>query len=439
MKQRKNKPELPAYLEQQQNSSWQIEMLISGGFVLSLLQVPQWTESFYRSVFVSTEISPILTVLTLGLHMISRALVIGFAVNLLLRAIWLAMLGVNFTYPRGVNLDELNYSSTFKEKYSDRLDLVSRIIKMERLSSLAYSVTIMMTIGATMSIVLTLVLYAIYSVVLPQKIYYSVWIGFGTGLMMFLLSIGILDRLIFRHIKGMSKIYYPFHRLFNIVSLRWLIYPEWLTLISNAGRLKILTLFFGYFLAAIIITTAEAEDYLPLGGIEIDMTEDRKYLNVATTQYHGRYHYDDKMLTSDHVYRASISSDIIYGNYLPVFVLYEQTMDEYISHYADTFGLKSNWDGIKKYTDRYVQDSALSRLLNQQVKFSIDRQRLTHELMWSECKHHKTDERGFRTYVPLDSVSPGYHLFHVQTKTSFNEEFDGYNSYVIGIPFVKEE
>ncbi|NQX78526.1 hypothetical protein [Gilvibacter sp.] len=94
-------------IESFQKDSWQLEVFISGGIVYWLYSLTDSLRDFFFDFYPITYTSSNQIVFLFGLYTITRALLFGFAANLLLRAIWLAYLGVNYWYPNDVNKERL--------------------------------------------------------------------------------------------------------------------------------------------------------------------------------------------------------------------------------------------------------------------------------------------------------------------------------------------
>ena len=82
--------QIPKWLKQIMENSWELELLISGGAIFSLFQLSgnrvNWIESTNEFTFFLNR-SAILVIGTLGLELLK----IGFITHIILRAIWLSM------------------------------------------------------------------------------------------------------------------------------------------------------------------------------------------------------------------------------------------------------------------------------------------------------------------------------------------------------------
>lgn len=432
--------DIPDYITNQQNSSWQIEMLISGGFIFTLLQIPEWIKQFHLNVITSTEWTPVISAIIIGTHLVSRALVIGFAVNLLLRALWLAYLGVNFAYPGGVNYKKLNYSAYFMKQQMKMGNPIERIVRLERIASLSYSITIFMTSSSTAALLITIVLYKLSSFVVPTYVYESLWFGYSLALLIFILVLGSLDRLFFQTFPKASKAYYPLFRFINIITFRFWHYKEWLTLVTNAAKWKVFAVFIAYFFVAMFITTMEVRDYLLHGEIPaIAPFEQRDFLDVPTSHWQRPSLYDDQVKPNEVIDIASLPSEHLSDRFLPVFVIYDNDMDAVLDSFATEANVARSLDGIKVYNDRFKQDSLLSQSIDRLITVYLDRNPIETSQPWFESEHPITHQRGFKTYLDMDTIAMGHHVLHLTYKYKYSVANQRFYLSGVGIPFVKQK
>ena len=132
----------PNWLKQIEQTSWQVELLISGGFIFALLQVPPYLKNILFEIGYHTHLNSSLIIIFIGANVLSRVLLIGFIVNLLLRSLWLAYLGIHYAFPSGVKYSKFNYHQKFEKRFVQDYDSLKRILRLEKYSSLSYSLTI---------------------------------------------------------------------------------------------------------------------------------------------------------------------------------------------------------------------------------------------------------------------------------------------------------
>lgn len=87
-------------------------MLTAGGAIVFLATLPSHLIRLFFDYASSNPIGPEGVMVLVGGYLCSRALLIGFTVNLLLRALWLAAyLGVNFVFPTFLETDNLSHGA----------------------------------------------------------------------------------------------------------------------------------------------------------------------------------------------------------------------------------------------------------------------------------------------------------------------------------------
>ncbi|MEL6124089.1 MAG: hypothetical protein AAFR14_10235, partial [Bacteroidota bacterium] len=107
----------PAWLETIEQNSWQIEVLISGGLLYTLFSLPENINEHLLKTIITSELNDAHFIFFMSAFLVSKALLIGFGVNLFLRAIWLAYIGVHFSFPTDIE----DSSPEFTEFYRDKL------------------------------------------------------------------------------------------------------------------------------------------------------------------------------------------------------------------------------------------------------------------------------------------------------------------------------
>jgi hypothetical protein len=89
--------------------TWEVELLISGVAVFAMLQLPGWLDDrvFELEPRLGDDWRPVLLLSYFYAKSAAVVLAVTFAMHLLLRAQWIALVGMHSVYPRGVLLDRL--------------------------------------------------------------------------------------------------------------------------------------------------------------------------------------------------------------------------------------------------------------------------------------------------------------------------------------------
>ncbi len=409
---------LPKWIKKIQEQSWQIEILIASGLVLFLYNLPSVLLNYFIDISESTLPRAEPVILFLGAYIFSRALLLGFIVTLFLRSLWLAFLGINYAFPEGINFDKLSYSDYFVEKINKSKSIPQRIIALERICSLTYSVTIMVTLlTAGLFIFISILFYGIYYLA-PSG--YTQTTGIVLLGIVLLTMIGVLDWLFFGKLKRFpvfSKIYYPFYKLFHLLTLSFVFQKEYLAFISNINRWKVYGLFLVYFFLAFEISISELENYRIIKDMQfpnILAFDERDFIRISTLNFIHRKEYENMLDENDRIISASIQSDVITDNLIKLFVVYVKPFDEAL----DSLFRKNNAKRIltrKSIENFHRNDSLIQKSLNEFFTVQIDNKTIE-KTGWYLHKHPKTGEVGFLTYIPVSDLPKGMHNLIIKVR-----------------------
>ncbi|HHM21372.1 MAG TPA: hypothetical protein ENJ20_05050 [Bacteroidetes bacterium] len=406
--------QLPAWLQAQQQNSWQIEMLIAGGAILFLAALPEHLVRFFYAYTVANSFGSESVMTLVGSYVLARALLIGFAINLLLRALWLAYLGINFVFPEGVDFERLGYAQKIEERLRRQPDTARRIIRLEKGCSLSYSLAIILALISVGVFLCLVLIYFVFSFVSPT-LYDSVEAGYIILAVVLMAILGLFDHLFFRVFRRskMPGWYWPVHRFFSYISLSFLYRREWLTLISNLRQWKVVGIIVVYFMVAFATASEELWSKMHLtGSFSLDLFEQREFLNVPTLLRMSSNAYDNLMEDDDFIFRASFSSDVVRSGEMPwLFVVYRKEIDEAFGRIMNETGAKKKWEFNSRKEG--IENGALfSKALNRQFPVFID-STVQENLSWFYFTHPKTKQRGFRTWLDTDSLSRGPHVLYI--------------------------
>ena len=411
-----NKPQLPDWVRQQQHQSWQIEILIASGFILFLWQVPAYTKNQFILFFEGATGRVEVITLLIGGFVLSRALLIGFVLNLFLRAIWLAYLGIQFTFPDDIQMDGLRYNPFYRDRLESQPSTIQRIMRLEHAASLTYSFAILLTLMSCGAFLLSGLIFPLLDR-LNLSVLQSNYTGYFIFFLIILIIMGGIDQLIFRWLGRwtlLSRIYYPIHRFLYWAGLQFLYKREWLTLLSNQMRWRVNLLFLAYILSAFTISLAEVSQFVNLGGISFSTWDQRDYRGLPTLQVVRTPAYETLLRDSEQakVVRASIQAEQIAEPFVRVFIVYWEDMDAGLDSIFQEVGYLSFADQLSDKEEVYPNDLKLSIALDQFFTIQIDQSPRT-SVGWSMHRHTITKERGFIGYIPIDSLPVGPHLLEL--------------------------
>jgi hypothetical protein len=155
-------PQLPAddaasRLPRRTTPTWEVELLISGVAIFAMLQLPGWLDAcfFDLRARLDNDWNQLLALLHVYLLCGALTLAATFAIHLLLRAQWIAVVGMHSVFPGGIHWDRLRIGPIQREIEAARYgDAESSIDRADNRATVVFSVgvtlaTIFLLISAT--------------------------------------------------------------------------------------------------------------------------------------------------------------------------------------------------------------------------------------------------------------------------------------------------
>ena len=375
----KNKTTIPDWLKSLQENSWELELLISGGAIFTLFQASDFIVDL--SINISHNMGLVgNAVFTIIAIYAVKLLTLGFAFHLILRAFWVAMVFINFVYPSGVNSDKIRWKKPFKVDLDERSDLYVPIMNVDKLSGIVMFLSIMSTF-----VIIGLVLLLIVFGLLPEIIgIFPLWFldyVLTTSLILYvvdLLSFGFL-----RKIPFVSYLIFPFFKVYDIISLRFIFERALLTYGTNVVKWKAVLFSMMFAIAALVTTYASVQQRMRWPNV----FDDRSYRGQMADNYSLTYYADQ----GDDL-KVSIPSKIINDNFLNVKVAY-WVMD----------------NKMMEYLDKPEEEKRFSDI----IQIRIDDSTYTS----TEWYTYYGDEGryGIEAMIPIADLARGKHILYIET------------------------
>ncbi|OOG59561.1 hypothetical protein [Rhodanobacter sp. C03] len=156
----------PDQLPKHTTPTWEVELLISGVAVFAMLQLPGWLDDQLFALLprLSTDFAGVVLPLYIYLKTAAVILAVTFALHLLLRANWIALVGMHSVYPDGVLWENLRMGPVQRE--IDRHRHGSTGDSIERADNRA---TVVFAIGvmlATRLLIISLMVAVVFAVIM---------------------------------------------------------------------------------------------------------------------------------------------------------------------------------------------------------------------------------------------------------------------------------
>ncbi len=324
---KKNK-KTPKWLRALEAQSWQAELLISGVIIAGLLQLPDTFLKFGEPyILESSELGfGFLSLATTYVYAALSALVLFFGYHFILRTIWIALLGLNSVFPKGINIESKagagpKYWEKAKEEYPN---LSTYNQQLDQQCSTIFSSVTLITIMSLSLAAVILIAYQIFRLsisVFPFLEDYVVQIGGGLYLLFMVFTFGL------QHLakkqpdnKRIASVYEKYGKIAgSIFSLHFFRKPvNYITgiLISNSTSKYALVLpgiisgFMGFYAARTINENPIYDNF----GAERYCTFNGK---TDRTFY---FNYEDQCKDNQRIFTPIIPSDVIEGSVLKVFI-----------------------------------------------------------------------------------------------------------------------
>ena len=397
-----------------QQESWQLELLISGFAIFGIIQffgpleILQYKfgdeELIYGSLavsFIST--SCILVVITLIIHVI-------------LRGLWIGALGLRYV-SGDIDYEELKYTEKFSNYLKKRMGSFDKYIsKLEDYCSILFAVAFIL-VFYTLSVFMIFFIIILLKQIFPhQKFSDYSFSSISLFIILLFLAIGsfltfvdMLTRGFLKKKKWLAFIYYPFYRVFSIITLSFLYRPLIYNFLDNKLGKRISYVLIPFYVGLMIISALSYKH--------------SNYLSIDTSkpQYPFTHHYQDLLTKEYHLVNyAAIPSKVITTSYLPLFIKFTKLSEDDVFLFNEGLKPKKDLRGISftgiKIEDSLAikKDSLVAQYLKTYSKICIVKiDNNLYENLDFTFTENKQNQKGFETYIDIENLSKGKHTISI--------------------------
>ena len=408
------KPEFKKLLHKLQEESWQLELLISGFAIFGLFTaIPTITESLKEA----ENNQQIYTfVISLVATISCYILIFNLLLHVLLRGLWIGALGLRYV-SGDIDYDSLKYSQKFTKFLKKRVGSFDKYIgTLENYCSVIFAVSFLL-IFYVLAITFTILAITLISTYLISNEDLPNWLSQGVGIsVVVFLTFGMLFTLIdfltlgfLKKKKWISIIYFPVYWVFGFITLSFLYRPLVYNFLDNKfGKRLSFALVPFYILIALAISL----NYNVSNFFETDMSSNEYVAN--------NNNYEDLLNDSDgFIDHVAIQSKVIADNYVKIFVLYSEDIEDYIFKFnpelepeEDSRGLRMG-SGNNHNFERGKRDSlrrAYLKTFNDMYSVTIDTIKYDSDFIIAKSKKGNL---GFETYLSTKDLIEGKHILEV--------------------------
>jgi|GEM_PF-2191209 len=426
------------WLEKVKSNSWESEILIVGFVLIILLQTKDFfpflienmtTYNSFNSGVYSLVNKVIIPFLLQIIYISNLILVVNLSFYLLIRGLWVGIIGLSSVFPDGVDINKLNYNQLFTNRLF-KYDLDSYSHRVDYVCSSIFSISfllIMVLLSIGLFIIETIFLILIidyltipllhsdsyFFQIIPNfiRIFISTLLGIPLIAFFILGSIYIIDFILLSPLKLIKNRYFGYaynilDRFFRFVFAIFIYEMLYLTFISNLKKRYIYL-----FLVLVVTLTSVMTSWEFIDNNFYESQSNRKF-----SKYN--YHYENLLensITLNEIHEIKnkgpiIQSDIINKPFIRLFIPYDSSYDNYFKNCID--------DSL--IVDEIGQDKFLVCVKNFFL-VSID-DRVVLNLEYSFFTHYIEDRMGFNTIFSIDGLKVGGHVLKIKSPI-YNEEF----------------
>ncbi|MGJ8684238.1 MAG: hypothetical protein ACSHWW_06425 [Nonlabens sp.] len=423
--------------------SWQLELFIAGGIIFSLYTSTDYFKHLFLLKYPISNFDYVQVALFFGTYILTRVMLIGFAINLILRTVWLAYSGINHWYPDDVNYDNLKLNFYQKKKHQEEVKASERLLTLDRWANLSFGLTIIFTFIVVSSLLLLVFVQFILGDVFGfYDLINSTIFNYTAAILALLLQLGVFDFILRKkHKRGaFYRIGEWLYTIYYYATGLFLYRRELLVMRTNGKTWVLLTFGSAYLLLALFISINQIGEFYPAGTFSLNIFDDRVTFdrrNDFVIDYHV---YEDQLNENEVFFNGGIQSQYVTDNYLKLFIVHDRKYDWYLSHVHDSLKYDRDYNppAVDSLRERYFEKRTEldQQSLNLLLEVELDHQSLT-DLRWERYKHYKTQEEGYLTYIQVDTLQKGRHIINAFTRNRFTGTVK--KSLNFGAPFYVNE
>ena len=443
----KSENQIENWLEKLERESWQLELLVSAFTIFLLIGAySEFTEFLTEATFKVSVEGPIVFIF-LFLALLNGSifiLIICLVIHLLLRGFWIGTIGLR-SVQSTIDFEQLNYNAFFTEKLKKKvMSLDKLVIILDEICSVIFAfsfllISILVAFGlffvfiglcaVSISTILEFIPKGIFSRIFMVFfiVIFAVTILFALIFMIDYFTLGF-----FKKIKWFARVYYPFYRLFNFVTLSSLSRSIYYYLISKFSkkRIRIIYALVGFSIVLRILLSFDQYQYFP---------------NHSDAKVIGVDFYDDQRPSDQYVSSVSIESRFVDRKYFPVFLRYDPDDNDLIRSQCPDFepmidnGLNFNYSfkteegGFQITGVDYTNENAEQLLSCQSAIYKIQ----VNDSVYSDLTYHfyihpAKNQKGLLTTIPTGAFLEGENELTV--KKIENDSISTFGDFV-NIPF----
>ncbi|QTE23833.1 hypothetical protein [Polaribacter cellanae] len=397
-------------LDKLQQESWQLELLISGFAIFGLFTA---IPLLITEMSIAENNKEIYSYSILIVSFIACSILIfNLLVHVVLRGLWIGALGLRYV-SGDIDFDTLNYHNRFTKYLQKRIVSFDRYVgNLENYCSVLFAISFLLIFYVITIFIIVLCFVGIATLILSNDslpetlrtivgVTLMILLGIGT----FLMFVDFVTQGYLKKKKWLSKIYFPFYKVFSFLTLTFLYRPLVYNFLDNKFTKKISFFLVPSYIFILILISFKYKNTNYLENVE-----------YVSSVYVNPVNYEDLLLKKgEFVKRASIQSKVITGSYIKVFKVYSERVENQIFKFYPALKPEEDRRGLHTTIIQYdlrsskKTDSLTKKYLeifNKMHQVYIDTLNVDEDFVVTK---NRNKQLGFETFISTKNLSEGKH------------------------------
>ena len=394
------------WIKNRQKLAWEPEILITGVVLIGLLQIPDQLESLNQylndwgpPIFYNSGMDEFLLAF---LNTSVFFLIGGLIITLLMRSVWVVMIGMSSLFPYGVNIDKFRFQEYYRDKIQRAVQFNVYVLRLDKLCSLLYSLTFflfMCLFGAVFFFavvgVFFMSLFWIFPISTEINTIVIVVITIFVHVLVVLYLLDFLTLGWFKRFSWLAKMYRPVYVIMSFLTLAPLYRNIYYGLLSRFNRWIVfagLAFFIAFASFVLIFEQGQASSLGVFDSSEIYSDD----LEAVVIDGHYRNKNPEKISSWLHISSATVEMDVV-----EVFIAHKRALEPTI---FDSFqrDLGHSKESI------ILSDSLKLAALSHFYRFRIDGKEID-PIPFSLMTYSQYNQKGVIGFIPIGALSVGPH------------------------------
>jgi len=418
-------------LDRLQEDSWQLELLVSGFTIFGLFSAVELVEiKIVEAQILGQVLKPFALIMV---YTSCYILIFNLVIHLILRGLWIGALGLRYI-SGDIDFEVLNYTDRFKNYLKKKIVSYDKYVAtLENYCSVLFAISFLMIFYLIAFLMIVAIIGGIGEFIaifetprlLRRIVMYITITFFSVGGL--LTMIDFFTQGFLKKKKILSKIYFPFYKIFSYVTLSFLYRPLVYNFLDNKFGKRISMFLVPIYILIFFLSSIM---YVPsnyLNEMEIDgsiLLKNNHYENMQVKE-------------TDFVQSTSIQSKIIKDNYLKIFCVFDNKIEDTIFKYYPK--LKPE-DDLRGYTTEisFSDDDELTiKRRDSLAKEYLKAYNKIHQVFVDSIQYNSDfivgknikGQLGFETYIGIKDLSDGKHIFRLKRMQKDKKEIKKTNHF----------